>query len=199
MSTTRFFFRAGFQRNYRKGYIYDLTAGLDRGSENYWNVRAGLTNRISDSLENTLLFNYFNSNERSAPNAAAAVAPNGLARLLFGQPLVDYLNAQKARGPYVIAGTSQVNLNSSQEMFNLVNTTSFDINDQFSLKNIASYTSNKSNSRNDLDGSPFGIFNAAATVTEPNAPVKSYSEELQLRGKFFEVSTAERFQARVAE
>ena len=179
-------FRAGVLVNHRRGYIYDVGAGIDRGNENYWNVRAGLTNRFSDNFENTLLFNYFESHNRSQPYYLADVNPAGLTAIIFGQPVLDALAAQRALGPYKIAGTSQQALNESQKTIHAVNTTTFEVNEQFSVKNIASYISDQYNSRNDSDGTPVPIFGSSSIVNKPNGPAPSFSEELQLRSKWLD-------------
>jgi iron complex outermembrane recepter protein len=179
-------FRAGVNISKRKGYIYDVGAGIDRGNENYWNVRAGLTTRFSDNFENTLLFNYFDSRNRSQPFILGDINPVGLSAAIFGQSILGALATQRALGPYKIAGTSEQALNESQVTYHLVNTTTFDFNDRFSLKNIASYVSDRYNSRNDSDGSPVPLFGSSSIVNEPNGAAPQFSEEVQLRGKFIE-------------
>ncbi len=65
------------------------------------------------------------------------------------------------------------------------NATTYEINDNLTLKNVIGFTKSRANEQNDLDGTPYPVFGARS----PADPVgetfrtRQFSEELQLQGK----------------
>ena len=96
--------------------------------------------------------------------------------------IASYLATQNARGPYKIE-TDGVNKYLGRNII-VSNITSFEVGPDTKLRNIFGYTSLKSNSSGDIDGTAFGIDDNGPNGGK-NDTTRQYSEELQLVGKAF--------------
>jgi iron complex outermembrane receptor protein len=177
------------------GYVYDPSQNKFLNDVHYWDVRATATLRPLDDLENTTMVNYYDFHNNSDQyviqyfnphGLAAEVDPGWLAYWLKQIPLGDYSIA-----PNPIPGSTYA----LQEQWVLVNTTTWDINDNLSIKNIAGYVDDRLG--DDYHALPAGLFLDSAVIL-PNGqyvssgsidgaggPTVQYTEELQAQGKLF--------------
>ena len=94
---------------------------------------------------------------------------------------------QQALGPYKIAALS-VNPTAYVRQLNIVDTLSWDITDNMTLKNIAGYQETSQYSRADIGGLEFGLLagNNDGLLDQPRGPATQYNEEIQFQGSFFD-------------
>ena len=117
-----------------------------------------------------------------------ATTNNCAAKYAAANPKLDpggvasYLATQNARGPYKIE-TDGVNSYAGRNII-VSNITSFEVAPDTKIRNIFGFTSLKSNSTGDIDGTAFGIdSNGLGLNGGKNDTTRQYSEELQLVGK----------------
>ncbi|MDB5393359.1 MAG: TonB-dependent receptor [Rhodospirillales bacterium] len=216
--------RAGGQFQTTDGYVHDQRNNRDFYDETYGVGRVSITARPTDEIQNDLVVNYLRSHNHSTAFVWTALrpAPAGVALAIFGRaPYVDAngvtetgilnaFNQQLALGKYAIVGSdASGSTYSNIAQLNVTNTTSWDISDNLTIKNIAGYQQFEVASRTDTDGTPFNILDgftqvsATARTTNLGAnnqlspfagqvlptiqktPNVSYVEELQLLGKAF--------------
>jgi iron complex outermembrane receptor protein len=186
--------RLGADIKMRDGYTKDVGTvdnGKDYDNEDYWSFRVGITFRPTDNFENYLLLNSFYSHTNGTGESWDYVNPK-FATLLAYPNIGALFAAQVARGPretaYSIGSCLPFNAgNSCQQLDKIIDTNVTDIatwnvTDDLTLKNIASYSEYKYLKRFDDDGGALPIiddFNPSAYVN--NQAV--YTEELQLQGK----------------
>jgi iron complex outermembrane recepter protein len=87
----RLLLRIGGQSMQRDGYTKDIITGKDYDDRNYWTSRLGLTLRVGDSIENTLLTYYTERDENGTGNVIEGMNPDGINSFLsgyLGVPLV---------------------------------------------------------------------------------------------------------------
>ena len=94
--------------------------------------------------------------------------------------VASYLATQNARGPYKIE-TDGANTYLGRNLV-ISDITTFDVAPDTKIRNIFGYTTLKSNSTGDIDGTAFGIDNNGPGGGK-NDITRQYSEELQLTGK----------------
>ena len=94
--------------------------------------------------------------------------------------VASYLATQNARGPYKIE-TDGANIYLGRNLV-ISNITAFDIAPDTKIRNIFGYTTLKSNSTGDIDGTAFGIDSNGPTGGK-NDITRQFSDELQLVGK----------------
>jgi iron complex outermembrane receptor protein len=198
----------------REGYQKDYLTGRDYNNRDYKSARATVLWRPTDNIENLFIASYLNSKNNGMGFVPYYVNMAGLpgtylfATTLLGQPvnLATYLAQQNARGPYSVATNS--NPGGGTKVWSVQDTLSFQLNDNFTLKNIASYARMKQTfSREDYDGTPFPILGQITTpqdfrfplpgggFTDTATPInsggdfvnqESFTEELQLQGSLFD-------------
>ncbi len=176
--------RVGADYNHQDGFIHDLTQNKYLGDQNYGIGRISLVFRPLDSIENNLVVNYYNSRDNGTPYVLYAVAPGGLVSEVFGNAPAKLLAEQQKLGLYTIpgegiAGGTAEHLN----QWSIVNTTTWDITDALTLKNILGYVETTSFARTDVDGTPLPILDFAIPGSGVPGPTTQYSEELQALGK----------------
>jgi iron complex outermembrane receptor protein len=214
--------RVGGQYQHTDGFVHDVRNNRDFYDETYGVGRVSLTARPTDDIQNDLVVNYFRSHDHGTTFVWTALRPGSLAFTLFGNApfvngqgvtqtgVVNAFNQQLALGKYAIIGSDASGSSyANRSQLNVTNTTSWDINDNLTLKNIAGYQEFTQVSRTDTDGTPFAFLDgfttvsAAARTTNLGAgnqlspfagqilpvtqktPNVSYVEELQLQGKLF--------------
>jgi iron complex outermembrane receptor protein len=171
--------RAGVSWNDTRGYVRDGTNGQRYGNDDYVIARLGLNIKPSESVENYLVLNYYDS-KGERPSFTPAEANPALGTFAALAPIIAQ---QAALGPYNLVGTSIVGGNKNRrKLFNLVNQTNVDISDTVRLRNIFSYSTAKTFSRFDADGSPLPLFDNNVTSVAPGAD-KQVSEEFQVQAK----------------
>jgi iron complex outermembrane receptor protein len=206
--------RAGVQYQKQDGYQHVVQQNIDLLNQNYWNARFAVSYSPTDDIRNDFMLNYFNTQYRPgaydfvAANPGPAQAFSGLslqqiltfAKLGFVGPVAQAQLAnqninltalqqqQEALGRDTIAATSVIPTAVLKQL-NIVNTTSWDLNDNVTLKNIAGYAeiSNYDN-RVDIAGLGFGLLQGpipGGYADQPRGVAVQYNEELQVQGNFF--------------
>jgi len=117
----------------------------------------------------------------------AYVNPTGLAGV--NVDLASLQRQQEALGKYTLAGLAWVPTAVLKQL-NIVNTTTWNINDNIQIKNIAAYQeiSNYTN-RSDIGGLELGLLQGPAPNglhDQPRGPNVQYNEEIQMNGNFFD-------------
>jgi iron complex outermembrane receptor protein len=200
--------RIGGKYFYREGFTKDVATGKDYDDKDFWTVRLGLMWKPADGVENYLLGYYTDSNDHGTSDVIEAVNPIALTetvatlagtfgitlppQIKTGCLLIDIaaksmgcgqnlVTAQQARGVRLV----QLSANPNQYLNTgaLIDKFSYDLNDQMTLRNIASAAFMKYHYRWDQDGSaaPLDDLNAPDDKYENNQLL--YTEELQLQGK----------------
>ena len=206
--------RTGVQYQKQDGYQHVIQQNIDLLNQNYWNIRFAATYTPSDTVRNEFMLNYFDT--QYLPGAFTFVAANPGPASAFGIPLQSILNFAQlgfigsvAKAQLAGKNINLLALQRQQEaigrdqvealsliptavlkQLNIVNTTSWDITDNLTLKNIAGYASiyNYTN-RSDIGGLGFGLLQGpipGGYLDQPRGPSVQYNEEIQLQGKFFD-------------
>jgi iron complex outermembrane recepter protein len=178
------------------GYIHDLGQDKYLNDSHYWNGRATITFRPTDNIENEFFINYFDSHNNSDQYVLKYYDPHGLLETIFPQFLKD-AQAQVKLGYYAVLPNpifGETYANDTQ--WTLVNTTSWDINENLTFKNIFGYVetrlANNYHSTPDLAlldtivQLPNGQIVPSGGVGGGGGPHVQYSEEAQLIGKAFD-------------
>ena len=210
--------RIGGQYQHQDGYQHVIQQNLDLLNQNYWNFRGAATFTPTDNFTNEFMLNYFDTQYLPGAftyNHANPAAPGAFpvplqtiltfAQLGFINPYATAqlagknidLNAlaaqQRALGPYNIQSLSLIPTAVLKQL-NIVDTASWEINDNLTLKNIAGYAEIYSYSRSDIGGLGFGLLQGVIPdVTHtgqiedtPSGPTVQYNEEIQLVSNFFD-------------
>jgi iron complex outermembrane receptor protein len=117
-----------------------------------------------------------------AATLAAAYAGGGLALIAPTSQLDQILALQQQLGPRM--NQSPVNLYSKQQDWGVINTTTYWLNDNITLKNIFGFRSQKKNESADYDGTPLN-FLENLYVNDQNwaTGAQQWTEEFQVQGK----------------
>jgi len=209
MDDDRFLFRAGAKYFARDGFTHDVVTGKDYDSKNYWTGRLGLTFRPSDTVENYLLGYYSHSDDNGTGNVVEGINSEGFNRAILAiagappLPLVppqaqpgclyfnansgsmdcgqDIVAAQRARGNrHVQLGADPVDVLSTG---GISDTFSWELSDDLTLRNIASWSFIEHQFRWDFDGSSAGLNDIRNADGENQSDTETWTEELQLQGK----------------
>jgi iron complex outermembrane recepter protein len=198
--------RLAAEDEHRDGYEHNIYLNVAQGSVDNRNFRGTLLLTPLESLQNTTTIQYgrqggdsdalkvvsANVNCPPSPSCAAAeLFPPGVptggtypAKLAAYNGLLNFI-AMESQQPF----WNVWNYSDDEHDANLreaVNKTTYTVNDELSIKNIAGYIQVDSRDRLDIDGSPFQILTAGATGG-PNEggslySTEQYSEELQIAG-----------------
>ena len=173
----------------RSGYTRDvgpLFDGKDYDNLGYESLRVELLLKPLDNLENYTIYRYYHSADHGPGTSEIAFNPNaGTAPFLintFFPNQLTYLAEQAARGPREVSYNIDEYARSNFD--ELINTTTFTVNDAVKLKNIISYTKSEDSYGYDYDASVSPI----AGQSSPNSYTLAetyYTEELQLQGRVF--------------
>jgi iron complex outermembrane receptor protein len=210
--------RVGGQYQKQDGYQHVILQNIDLLNQNYWNFRGGLTWRPTDDVTNETMINYFDTQYLPGaftyagynPGPAQAFAPLTLQQLLniaqtvgkfvpslaFAYQQLQGKNVdlqslkeqQEALGKYTLAGLVWTPTAVLKQL-NIVNTTTWDVSDNITIKNIAAYQQiDNYNNRTDIGGLEFGLLQGPipGLHDQPRGPTAQYNEELQLIGTFFD-------------
>ncbi|HEX4506527.1 MAG TPA: TonB-dependent receptor plug domain-containing protein, partial [Alphaproteobacteria bacterium] len=157
----RVLLRIAGQRQERDGFTTDagpINTGKDYDNRDYWSGRIGLTLRPTDDFENYAVFTYFYNHDNGSGTHLHIVDPNGISSfggLKLSQLLPDtypVFNREAALGPWQTALDDPYLLD-KQEYTTITDIARYDVDDNLSIKNIASYQEQKSLTRYDFDGS----------------------------------------------
>ncbi|HLG87563.1 MAG TPA: TonB-dependent receptor, partial [Alphaproteobacteria bacterium] len=187
--------RISGQRQERDGFTTDagpINTGKDYDNRDYWSGRVGLTLRPTDDFENYTVFTYFYNHDNGTGSHLHIVDPAPVAT--FGNLPISVLfpniwsvfNREAALGPWQTAFDDPYLLDKEQ-IWTVTDIARYDFSEALSIKNIASFQSNKSLTRYDFDGSliQFSEQGLGAPFTkEPwDTSQGTSTEELQLLGK----------------
>ena len=199
--------RVGGQYQKQDGYQHVIAQNIDLLNQNYWNFRGSAKFTPTDNFTNELMVNYFDT--QYLPGAFTYAGYNPAPAQAFGIPLQSILTFGKLGflGPGPAAQLAGVNVNlaslqAQQEalgkytlaslafkptavlhQLNIVNTTTYDINDNFSVKNIAAYAEIYNYVKADIGGLALGLLNGPTPLlNQKRGPTVQYNEELQFIG-----------------
>ncbi|HUN77125.1 MAG TPA: TonB-dependent receptor [Steroidobacteraceae bacterium] len=198
--------RFASEDEHREGYERNVYLDLDEGSIDNRNFRATLLLTPLDALQNTTTLQYgrqggdsgalkivsANINCPPSPSCAGAeLFPPGVptggvypAKLASYNGLLNFI-AMEGREPFWDVWNDSDDAHDAQ-LKEAVNRTTYAVNEDLSIKNIAGYNQVVSRDRLDLDGSPFEIATAGASGGPSEEgerySTEQYSDELQLAG-----------------
>jgi iron complex outermembrane receptor protein len=208
--------RVGGQYQKQDGYQHVIQQNIDLLNQNYWNFRGSAVFTPTDDISNEVMVNYFNT--QYLPGAFTFNHANpGPAQATDGLPLQTLLNLeqsignliglpyayqqlmgknvnltqlaaqQRALGPYTIAALALVPTAILKQL-NIVDTASWDITDNITLKNIAGYQEIFDYEKTDIGGLGFGLLAGpqAGLLDQPRGPTTQYNEEIQVQANFFD-------------
>jgi iron complex outermembrane receptor protein len=189
--------RFGMDQQTRDGYLDNISniGPKDFANVNYYTFRISADADLAPNVENYTIFSYTNSDNNGTDTQLEACDPNAP---LFGQLYCTQLAADKAKsGPYSI-DNSLVNPRSYINEWRIINTTTWDVNNSITFKNIASYSQLKAITASELFADDFkSIFgiplpNPLQFTAENNPPgiplthQASVTEEPRINGSAFD-------------
>jgi iron complex outermembrane receptor protein len=201
--------RIGVDRQIRDGFLKNIS-GIgpgDFGDLDYWALRASLVVDLTPSIENYTIVSYLHSRTNGQiPQVTvcnSAVFPQGA-------PICDQIARRQGQGKFAVQSAIDDPL-SLMRQWQAINTTTWQLNDQITIKNIASYSQFYNRIRSDFFGvdaivpasqtnprtgavvaggaltGAHGAFNTS--FTPPNgslADQENFTEELQVQGRAME-------------
>lgn len=190
--TDNFKIRLGIDNQKRDGYLDNIS---DIGPSHFADIdytayRASAVWNITDSLENYTLIRYSDSDNNGYPGSLFACNPAGGLGALC-QPDLDRRIAAGNDDFYDVFNFIPKPVN-EQEMFQISNTTTWEINDDLILKNILAYSALETRQRSSLYGTDWqiggehlifqmvGLREGLDTTSQ-----KTWVEEIQLQGTSF--------------
>lgn len=203
--------RAGFKFFEREGFTRDVASGKDYDSKHFWTGRLGLTWRPAEGIENYLLGYLTRNRDNGTGNVIEDINREGLNRGIEGaiglgiipplpDPLgvgpgclllnisapstncgQDILDEQRARGVRHVQLSADPN--DILDTGGIIDSFSFDLGEDVTLRNIASYSRFKHHYRWDLDGSRAQFIDYFNRDDQYQADLDTVTEELQLQGK----------------
>ncbi|RFB06246.1 TonB-dependent receptor [Parvularcula marina] len=165
------------------GYIFDSALGRNVNYEDNFSVRGSLLVELSDTVENVTIVNMFEENDGGVGGHVQFVNPAGLIDNAFvtgprNYPAsgTDILALQESLGDYnIVNGTPEF---TNIDTLDVQNTTTLELNDAVTVKNIFGYRDVKSHVLVDLDGMPTPVLQV-----ERLDDAEQWSEELQIFGE----------------
>ncbi len=186
--------RFGVDHSQRDGYLNNIS-GIgpeDFADQDYTAWRVSALWEISDSLENYTIVRGSESSNNGYPASLFACNPAGALGALFCQPDLDNRIATGGNGFYDIYSFVPKPVN-DQDLWHAINTTTWEISDDFLIKNIIAYGELETNQRSAIYGSDwrFGgeqfIFQQVGlTSAYPTTDQETLVEELQIQGSAFD-------------
>ena len=206
--------RGGFKFFKRRGFTQDVNTGKDYDSKHFWTGRLGLTWRPVEGVENYLVGYMTRNRDNGTGNVIEEINRTGMNRGILGAiglglipPIPDpvgvgpgcvlldlnsgstncgqdILDQQKARGPRKVQLSADPN--DILDTGGLIDNFSYEIADNMTLRNIASYSKFKHSYRWDMDGSKAQFIDYANKDDQFQADLHTITEELQLQGKAFD-------------
>jgi iron complex outermembrane receptor protein len=197
--------RVGGQIHDQDGYLKVQNRNYDEYDQHYRLGRLSVLLRPTDDFQNETMVNYLDTYDHGGAYVLQAVNPAapqafpipvdtliGILKATGAVPknaqtLTQLLAEQKRLGKYTLVGTDGRN-NEFRHQWDIVNTTTWDIADNLTLRNIAGYEEvtnlNFNNANLDIDGVPLPLLNGPTPLqSQEPGPSTQYTEELQLQGK----------------
>ena len=175
----KFAIRIGGASNNSDGYIYDESLGRNVDKDKTWSGRASVLFAPTDSIQNVTMVNHFEEDDGGSGGHAVFLNPAGFVSTIAAfrnyRPISDLISEQQARGDTRIAnGVPEFNI---VETTDVQNTTTIDLSENVTLKNIFGWRKVDSHILVDLDGTEHPLLH-----TEILDDGKQISNELQLFG-----------------
>lgn len=197
--------RLGVDRHVRDGYLRNEGLGRqDLGNIDYWALRLSAVADLSDDVENYFIASYTNS--KSAGIAAklgrcfpaSSPAAFGFTDPRFGVKACEQIERAQGKNFWTVENSLPTS-KSNFEQWQVINTTSWQMGDNLTLKNIFSYAEYRGVTNMDLYGAFFPVGVPRSQVTSPSQVVSfvtitgstpwgltnaqsSMVEEIQLQG-----------------
>jgi iron complex outermembrane receptor protein len=181
--------RLGVDRQLRDGFLHNVSGigPKDFGNVNYTALRGSLVLDISPDIENYTIVSFLRSdNNGTIPQVYQANTVNP-----FGALAVPQVNRLNASGdPYQVE-QKLINPRVFTEQFQAINTTTWRATDNFTVKNIMSYSTIIQDLRQDIFGTNFLTNGGTAYIStafsfNPDGfhtnDQKNFTEELQFQG-----------------
>jgi iron complex outermembrane receptor protein len=179
--------RFGFDTERRDGYLHNIT---DIGPDNfanidYWSGRASVIWDVTDSLQNYTIGMYTHSKNNGVLQKLL-----GCGSGLFAFNCNQTQALPGAGGFYSVANGDYENPEASLKQWQIINTTTWNINDELTAKNILSYASLDQRMIGSLFGGDFSYPGLGKFVTFPSFPVpgldsnnqSTWVDEIQFSG-----------------
>jgi len=200
--------RVGAKTFDREGFTTDVASGKDYDNKHFWTARLGLTWQPTDTIDNYLLVHYTDSKDNGTSQVIEGVNSEGFNRAILSQaglpplPLVPpqlqggcaYYNVNAPSndcGQDIVAEQQARDIRHVQLSADpndilktgaVVDAFSYQLTDQLTLRNIASYSIYKHHTRWDQDGSRARQNDFVSPDDSFQADHEVYTEELQLQG-----------------
>jgi iron complex outermembrane recepter protein len=163
------------------GYIRDVLTDENINFTRNVTFRASALIEPNDKVSSYTVFNLFNEDDGGQGSYIHAINPNGSfnsdpARAARNYPtLQSMLAAQQARGDYETASGTPMYTN--VKTWDLANTTTYDLTDSISLKNVIGVRSVRNEQYEDTDGLPIPLLEIERFIKQDQ-----FSEEFQILG-----------------
>ena len=190
----------------RDGYMYDDVNRVDLGRDSAQTGRVTLLIRPNDQFENITMFQYNATNGTNAGSPVYNVYPTSVTAVTYsaaglgpGWPiylaanpgtfaggLAAFADFQKQRGPFRVSFNSDSDHRGRSRI--LTNTSTYEVSDTITLKNIFGYSNGHSWDSTDVDGTPYAIYSNGLDELHDRQEFasKQWSEEFQVQGKAFD-------------
>ena len=157
----------------RDGFTHDYVWNKDRDDLHYYAGRIGITFRPTERIENYLLAYGSYSNNNGSVYVHKQFNPNYFGGLLNGPIYTTQTQLQEQIGPRgTRLGLDQYD---KTETWGVINKTSFELTDELTVHNIASYQRFKHYYLLDEDGTPLQMGDIG-TSPYPDFPVQGFTE-----------------------
>lgn len=193
--------RLGVEDNKRDGFLDNYTGiGADElGDSNYTATRLGLLWDVTDTVENYTLFNYVDSESSGYSSILFGCNTDAPSNALLGPTnpaslCESQLERQAASGNdgYTDMASPIATPITTIKEKRVINTTTWEVTDDFTIKNIAAYAHLETENGTAVFGTDFPDptaprynYGVGVSVVSPTVPVTSqatYVEELQFQG-----------------
>ncbi len=190
--TDNFMLRAGIDHSERDGYLNNISdvGPEDFANQHYTSWRVSALWEITDSLENYTIVRGSDSSNNGYPGSLFGCGEVGLSFLCKAD--LDERIANGENGFYDIFNFVPDPVN-DQEMWQAINTTTWEISDDFLIKNIISYGELETYQRASIfgtnwqfGGGPFIFQQVGLTAAFPTTDQETLVEELQIQGSAFD-------------
>ncbi len=184
--------RFGFDRQTRDGYIKNISAiGPDALSNiDYTSGRISLMWDISDTLRNYTIYTNTYSRNNGSVQGIFACGSQGVGGVLCDS---SYTEWQSGGGDFYDVVTDTPDPTSTLQQWQFINTTTWDVSENLTVKNILSFANLKQTTRSsvfgsniNLGGTHYWFFPAGSWHGIPTNAQKTFVEELQFQGTALE-------------
>lgn len=190
----------------RDGFMYDDVNRIDLGRDSSQTGRVSVLLRPTENFENITMFQYNSTNGTNAGSPIFNVYPTSVTAITYspaglgaGWPiylaanpgtfpggLAAFAALQEQRGPFLVSFNSDSEHRGRSKI--LTNTSTLEMSDDITLKNIAGYSYGRSADSTDVDGTPFAIYSNGLDELHDRQvfAATQWSNEFQIQGKALE-------------